>query len=418
MVFIKPICFTLLLMVAIYILAIINAYTIDDEDRLRTNLFQSYNKDIRPPYNQSTALQININFVLTAINDMNDAMGLMTSVGVFDLTWNDDRLVWNSSEYSGLSDILVRGDVVWSPTLFVFNSIDLKSVNRGNIMSRIYNNGTVDSLIGIKLITYYDSQMTYFPFDTQTCKIITYVYGYPTSDVSLHSVSERVPTWSYSDNSGWALIDTSARPSCVGDYCIVVEFELTLKRRHLYFSVSMLAPIIILSAVNPTVFLMPIDSGERVSFSVTMLLSFGVFLSEISNHMPEVSDPMAYLSYYILFSIIGSASTSILTIITTNMYYKTSTKPIPTWLRALLAVLSLRIIKNICVCCKKRSKSTEENNAEPEKALGDTATDEKTQQDISWKDAAEEMNFIAAVYSVVAVLILQIGTMLIIYFGQ
>ena len=385
----------------ILFLPLVIAHTADDENRLRTSLFRSYNKQIRPPYNVSATLQVKVEFYLSAINDIDDVKGLMTSIGRFLITWEDDRLSWNSSEYSGLFEILVNGSTIWGPNLFAINTIDLQSLNKGSIMTRIYNNGSVYASIGIRLRTYFDSQMTYFPFDTQNCKIHLYPYGYSSSDVQLQVAKNKIDTWSYSENSGWDLIDTAAKPYCLNHLCGMVEFELVLKRRHIYFSVSMLSPLVILSAINPMVFLMPIDSGERVSFSVTMLLSFGVFLSEISNSMPEVSDPMAYLSYYILFTIIGSAYVCIMTILTTNMYYKGPSNVAPIWVRLILKILSLEFLKYlVCFCCFWKKRKGNKDPLEADKETTNISSGEKEQmlQDLSWKEAAEKLNYLAAVY--------------------
>ena len=47
--------------------------------------------------------------------------------------------------------------------------------------------------------------------------------------------------------------------------------------------------IIILSFTSPLVFLLPSDAGEKCGTSLTVLLSFAVYLSVVSEYLPSTS---------------------------------------------------------------------------------------------------------------------------------
>ncbi|XP_021362373.1 CHRNA7-FAM7A fusion protein-like [Mizuhopecten yessoensis] len=66
------------------------------------------------------------------------------------------------------------------------------------------------------------------------------------------------------------------------------------------FLVSVVFPIIMLGLVNPLVFILPFTSGEISSYSMTVLLAFTVYMTVVSDKMPGSSDPISYVSYYIL----------------------------------------------------------------------------------------------------------------------
>jgi nicotinic acetylcholine receptor alpha-7 len=84
-----------------------------------------------------------------------------------------------------------------------------------------------------------------------------------------------------------------------------------MKRHPLYFGVMILLPTLLFSLLNPLVFLLPVESGERVSLSMTILLSYAIFLTLVSNSIPKTSNPMCTL--LIVMIVIISLSKSIIT---------------------------------------------------------------------------------------------------------
>ena len=63
-----------------------------------------------------------------------------------------------------------------------------------------------------------------------------------------------------------------------------------IKRRPLFYVFNMIMPSILITFVGFLGFLIPPDSGEKVSMGVTTLLSMTVFLMVIADSMPPNSD--------------------------------------------------------------------------------------------------------------------------------
>jgi hypothetical protein len=68
------------------------------------------------------------------------------------------------------------------------------------------------------------------------------------------------------------------------DYVI---FDFTIKRKTSYYVVTFLAPVVLTSYMNTLVFLMPADSGERVSYLVSIFVSNAVFVSFCTDQIPQ-----------------------------------------------------------------------------------------------------------------------------------
>ena len=71
--------------------------------------------------------------------------------------------------------------------------------------------------------------------------------------------------------------------------------------------------IIFLGSLTIVVFLIPAESGEKISYSVTVLLAMSVFLSIISTILPRNSDDVCLLAVYLLINVVLGVLAVVLT---------------------------------------------------------------------------------------------------------
>ena len=88
------------------------------------------------------------------------------------------------------------------------------------------------------------------------------------------------------------------------------------------------------------VFLLPQESGERVSFSVTVLLSFAVFLTVIGDNIPKTSSPMPFVCYYVVIVLITSGLITCSVILCQRLHHVYGCTPIPRWFLICLCISS------------------------------------------------------------------------------
>jgi drug/metabolite transporter (DMT)-like permease len=69
-----------------------------------------------------------------------------------------------------------------------------------------------------------------------------------------------------------------------------VIYTVILLRKPLYYLINLVLPSVFISFCGVLVFVLPPDSGEKVSMSVTLLLASTVFLLIVSEIMPPQSD--------------------------------------------------------------------------------------------------------------------------------
>lgn len=102
----------------------------------------------------------------------------------------------------------------------------------------------------------------------------------------------------YRLNGEWDVIHTSVQRSLMVErdekYSAIV-FRITLRRRPLYFVITVIVPVILASPLSAVVYLLPVESGEKSTFSLTVLVFIAVLLVTMSGYMPTTSDSVSVL---------------------------------------------------------------------------------------------------------------------------
>lgn len=166
----------------------------------------------------------------------------------------------------------------------------------------------------------------------------------------------------------------------------------------------MLAPILLLSVLNPLVFILPVDSGERVSFAVTIFLSFAVFLTLINDNMPKSSEPMAAISYFLIVIMCMSTLIIVFTILNLYLHFKEEEKEVNKKLVLLLRYLKLSwLFKRYRMKGTRITVSSKENNKCLENRTDNSNLEqiEREKTDVvkmNWKSLANEYDRILMYY--------------------
>ena len=84
-----------------------------------------------------------------------------------------------------------------------------------------------------------------------------------------------------------------------------IVYEVKIKRKPLFFLLYMIFPVCAVVLLSLLSFVIPTDSGERIGFGVTMLLTMGVYLMVISEDLPKTAQraPLIGVLYVTLFYI-------------------------------------------------------------------------------------------------------------------
>ena len=299
---------------------------------LLDSLLTNYSAYIRPGLDGVHPLSINLTFNLVVLSEFNEVKSSISTVGFMNVEWIDERVKWSPGEFSDISSIYVDAKNVWVPTLAISNPADriyhfsefLGTIKYSSTGEALWKAGSVTKTIcNFEILTY--------PFDEHTCDINVIAWGVESSEIILRTPRYVINLKYYNDSAEWELMKTYSKAETLLEWSMA-SFGFTFRRKPTFLIVNVLVPIIFLSHLNPVVFLIPHESGERVTFSITVLLSYTVFLNVIGNNIPKTPSPLPVLCYYVISQLILSGLITLLVILCQRLHHIRGKKPVPMWL--------------------------------------------------------------------------------------
>lgn len=299
-----------------------------EEQRLLYFLLRTYDKSSRPVIKASTPVVIRLGITLTQILDVDEKNQILTTNIWLDQEWMDEKLVWdNITEFAHIQKMRIPCDLVWLPDIVLYNSVD--SHNKGYMKSLAFldSNGNVFWPPIVKFRSSCKMDITYFPFDDQVCSLKLGSWAYDGYQVDVTNRSLDVDTTRYVDNGEWTLIGTKAvrrvvRYPCCPEPFPDVTFYIHIRRRVLYYAFNVIIPCALLSSLTLTGFLLPPDSGEKVTLGLTVLLAFSVFMLLIAENMPATSEYIPLIGIYLTVIMAMSGMSVVFSVLVLNIHHK------------------------------------------------------------------------------------------------
>ncbi|XP_053399141.1 acetylcholine receptor subunit beta-like 1 [Mercenaria mercenaria] len=328
----------------------------NDAKNLRTQLFvtDGYDKRIRPSNNQSDPIEVYVSFYLLSINELSETTETLKTTGYLWIIWYDEFLQWTPADYGGLEYYHWPQGDVWKPDVALKNSyLDYKELGVSSLNVLVYSDGYVEWYPFQVFQSTCSIDITYFPFDVQECKLKFVAWSYSKDEVTMYSGAKGIEMEEFETNSEWDVIDTNYTVDWESGEASVI-FSVKIKRKPLYVLLSVIMPIIMLSALNIFVFVLPCDSGEKASYSITVFLAFAVFLSIISATFPENSEVIALFSIYLIVQTLQSTVITLIALVLARCAsFDADDTPVPHWLQGILTVMS-------CQCgCRRRIRKNQ-----------------------------------------------------------
>ncbi|XP_067664209.1 acetylcholine receptor subunit delta-like [Haliotis asinina] len=263
--------------------------------------------------------QVTIKIRPLSISSLSAAEQTFTFSAGVSMQWFDRNLAWNKTEYDNIENVTISADYVWVPSIVIPNGID--NVVPTSIPSpTIYSEGVGKLLFFESFKTSCQIDITLYPFDQQQCSILFVpVNGY-TLEVSRSSFGNRLPSF-FIENSEWELVDILAKVEDVEMTTITTfaSFEFHLKRKSMFYIVSIILPMTLLSVLNACVFLLPADSGEKMSYLISIFVSYAVFMNFVNDSIPKSGD-VCRLSVYLTLVLCQSCLAVMTSMVTLNVH--------------------------------------------------------------------------------------------------
>lgn len=126
-----------------------------------------------------------------------------------------------------------------------------------------------------------------------------------------------------------------------------VTFYLTLRRKPKFYQNSLFVPSALITVMAVLGYHLPVESGEKVSLQITVMLSLAVFQQLVSDKLPPSADSTPLIAKYFNFSLCLVGMTCLMAVVVIAIHYQGNTR-MPDWLYN-IGVLRLSKITLVCV---------------------------------------------------------------------
>nr|XP_046180792.1 neuronal acetylcholine receptor subunit alpha-7-like isoform X1 [Oncorhynchus gorbuscha]XP_046180793.1 neuronal acetylcholine receptor subunit alpha-7-like isoform X1 [Oncorhynchus gorbuscha]XP_046180794.1 neuronal acetylcholine receptor subunit alpha-7-like isoform X1 [Oncorhynchus gorbuscha] len=312
----------------------------EHQRRLYKELMANYNRLERPVINDSSPLLVELGMTLLQIIDVDEKNQVLMTNAWLQLYWTDVYLSWNPENYPGVQNLRFPSSQIWTPDILLYNSADERFDATFHTNVLVNASGYCQYIPpGILKSTCY-IDVRWFPFDVQKCdlKFGSWTHNGWLLDLQMLDVD----TSTYIPNGEWDLVGVPAKRNelyydCCKEPYPDVTFTVTMRRRTLYYGLNLLIPCVLISGLALLVFLLPADSGEKISLGITVLLSLTVFMLLVAEIMPATSDSVPLIAQYFASTMMIVGLSVVVTVLVLQFHHHDPQGgKMPRWVRVVL----------------------------------------------------------------------------------
>ncbi|XP_018579073.1 acetylcholine receptor subunit alpha-like isoform X3 [Anoplophora glabripennis] len=274
-------------------------------------------------------------------------------------SWYDYKLKWDPKEYGGVEMLHVPSDHIWRPDIVLYNNAD------GNFEVTLATKATLNytGRVEWKPPAIYKSSceidVEYFPFDEQTCVMKFGSWTYDGFQVDLRHLDEMkgsnvvdigIDLTEFYTSVEWDILEVPAVRNekfytCCDEPYLDITFNITMRRKTLFYTVNLIIPCMGISFLTVLVFYLPSDSGEKVSLSISILLSLTVFFLLLAEIIPPTSLVVPLLGKFVLFTMILDTFSICVTVVVLNVHFRSpQTHVMAPWVRRVFIHILPRLL--------------------------------------------------------------------------
>ncbi|CAB1441212.1 unnamed protein product [Pleuronectes platessa] len=311
-----------------------------NQRRLIKELLTSYNRLERPVLNDSHTLTVSLGLSLMQIIDVDEKNQVLTTNIWLQLCWDDNYLQWNPEEYPGVTNMRFPENLIWKPDILLYNSADERFDATFHTNILVNSTGSCNYIPPGIFKSTCNIDVRWFPFDVQRCELKFGSWTHGAWSLDLKMVEPDIT--SYTPNGEWDLVEVTGKKNnhvyeCCPEPYPDITFTLVMRRRTLYYGLNLLIPCVLISTMALLVFLLPADSGEKISLGITVLLSLTVFMLLVAEIMPPTSDSVPLIAQYFATTLVIVGVSVIATVLVLQFHHHDPNgSKMPKWTRVFL----------------------------------------------------------------------------------
>ncbi|ELT96205.1 hypothetical protein CAPTEDRAFT_209716 [Capitella teleta] len=265
------------------------------ETELLDHLFgNNYNRKARPLKDASKNVTVSIELEIKEFQGLDEQAGILLFTGFFEAIWFDEFLQWNTTEYP-IDYIALPADQIWLPDFGIANSADsfYQRTFVRDYWVHVDHTGSLRWYAGSTLKTTCSLSVSKFPFDKQTCIIVLENTVYAAAAVDIIPMGRTPFNLLSSDINGlWKIVGYHVTKKFFPNDGYIwprLIFTLHMERLPAYYLWSILLPCVLLTILTSSIYWLPLESGERISLGITVMLSYFLTLLVLDGYLPVTS---------------------------------------------------------------------------------------------------------------------------------
>ena len=226
---------------------------------------------------------------------------------------------------------ITDSDTVWTPKLPLQTTATPSSSQTSFARTlKIDNTGTATLWTLEQFLIPCTLDLSKFPFDTQVCPFVFESFEYSKEFIALYTAGSRVSSKLLQENAEWDVLSGDMEQShYAGDVNTFdyITVTVTIKRKPLYHLLYSALPVAFTSILTIMCFVLPSESGERISLSVSLFLALAVLMTLVNSSLPETSEQVAVFGLYTALQMFWSGFTVVMSVVSVSIYYRVKTLP-------------------------------------------------------------------------------------------
>ncbi|XP_074483509.1 neuronal acetylcholine receptor subunit alpha-2-like isoform X3 [Sebastes fasciatus] len=311
------------------------------EDELFRSLFGSYSKWTRPARNITDVVIVKFGLSIAQLIDVDEKNQMMTTNVWLKQEWTDYKLQWSPSDFDNVTSIRVPSELIWVPDIVLYNNADGEFAVTHMTKAHLFHTGRVRWVPPAIYKSSCSIDVTFFPFDQQSCKMKFGSWTYDRAKIDLEPFENTVDLKDYWESGEWAIVNAvgtynTKKYDCCHEIYPDITYYFVIRRLPLFYTINLIIPCLLISFLTVLVFYLPSDCGEKITLCISVLLSLTVFLLLITEIIPSTSLVIPLIGEYLLFTMIFVTLSIAITVFVLNVHHRSSvTHTMPRWVRRL-----------------------------------------------------------------------------------
>ncbi|XP_034550749.1 neuronal acetylcholine receptor subunit alpha-4-like isoform X2 [Notolabrus celidotus] len=264
--------------------------------------------------------------------------------------WNDYKLRWNPEEYENVTSIRIPSEIIWRPDIVLYNNADGDFAVTHLTKAHLFYDGRIKWMPPAIYKSSCSIDVTFFPFDQQSCKMKFGSWTYDRAKIDLITMSSNVDQMDYWESGEWVIVNAvgkynTKKYECCTEIYSDITYYFIIRRLPLFYTINLIIPCLLISCLTVLVFYLPSQCGEKITLCISVLLSLTVFLLLITEIIPSTSLVIPLIGEYLLFTMVFVTLSIIITVFVLNVHHRSpQTHGMPHWVRRVFLDMVPRVL--------------------------------------------------------------------------